>query len=715
MLEDKKVVLVFLLLIVALSFALKFEALNRYEVPPSPDYGNYLTQINIVHGNDVSGFGLRYPPLYFVMLSPFMGLDIFAVLKIAAALVFSLVAFPFFFVTKKFFNSNSIALVCTWLFVFFEGFSEMIAWGGNPNFLGISFMLLAIFFLIGAFKEPSKKNLLLTGFFLSLVVGTHFLVAAFTFSALLLFALLSLVFDRGSFGRVGKVLLVSGGLAAVFSVPYVGVYWTFFDTASGGLVEFNFLQQLNALSSGFVWMFRGTLVFFALMTVLGVFALAKQIKHDKTKSLLLCSLLLTPLLLALTTQDLSRWLYFLVLPVFISFGLALNSLVKASKTKKSLLFLLTICLTVAVVAETTVASINRLDTAINYYQSIDAEELQALNWIKTNTPTNATFATSGPNKIIGQDIAPGNSYAWWIEGFAERRCYHTGLTTWYTFEDERTQTQMLNQIFAGTNTIECGDFRVSENSPFALENPQVAITLEGQFQNLIFLSDSEQELIFSPAENNFVVWRESPIYAVNQTQELEYNTTYANATCTYNWTNLKVTKSVVVGVQASAVDVIFKVTPIDATLRQFTINLWPAYCSALSDYAVNGSTILLDQQLPCNFVAKTEISIVESNGEITNTSVLLHDPKYAIPVATYTLRPTEDSLSVHLRISVLNTPETGGQNVTVYSAYSLLKDLKIDYLFINKERTNEYNRFLNDSLHFSAVFENQKIAIFQVL
>jgi hypothetical protein len=169
------------------------------------------------------------------------------------------------------------------------------------------------------------------------------------------------------------------------------------------------------------------------------------------------------------------------------------------------------------------------------------------------------------------------------------------------------------------------------------------------------------------------------------------------------------------GVQASAVDVIFKVTPIDATLRQFTINLWPAYFSALSDYAVNGSTILLDQQLPCNFVAKTEISIVESNGEITNTSVLLHDPKYAIPVATYTLQPTEDSLSVHLRISVLNTPETGGQSVTVYSAYSLLKDLKIDYLFINKERTNEYNRFLNDSLHFSAVFENQKIAIFQVL
>ncbi len=716
MLENKKVVLAFLLLIVVLSFAIKFAALNRYAVPPSPDYGNYLTQINILHGNDVSGFGLRYPPVYFVALSPFLGLvDTFLLLKGAAALVFSLAAFPFFLVAKKFFSSNAAALVCTWLFVFFEGFSEMIAWGGNPNFLGISFLLLAMFFLIDAFKATSKKNLLLTGFFLSLVVGTHFLVAAFTFSALLLFALLNLIFNRGGFRKVGTALLISGGLATVFSLPYIGVYWTIFGTASGGLVQFNFLQQLSALSSGFLWMFRDTLVFFVLMSVLGVVALTKLVKHNKPNGLLLFSLLLTPLILAMTTQDLTRWLYFLVLPVFLSFGLALNSIGKIVNRKKSLIFLLTFCLVIAVLAQTTVASVNRLNTATAYYQSINSEEQDALNWIKTNTPTNAVFATSGPNKIIGEDVAPGNSYAWWVEGFAERKCCHTGLTTWYTFADERTETQMLNQVFAGTYIVDCGDLRVSENSPFASENPQVALSVAGQYQNLFFLNDAEQELVFSPVGNSSIVWRDSPAYAVNQTRMLECNSTYANATSTYEWANLELVKSVVVGLQASAVDVFFSVTPVGAALKEFKLNLWPAYFSDLTDYTVNGSTITLSQHLPCNAVVKTELTIAELNGEVNDTAVLLQDPKYSLPVVTYTLQPTGENLFIHLQISIPDSKQTEGmQEVTVYSSYDLLKGLNVDYLLINKERTNEYSRFLNDDLHFLVVFENEKIAIFQV-
>ncbi len=186
--NKRKLFWLILLLVVLVSFAVKFEALNKNESAPSPDYGNYLTQVNIINGIDVEGSGLRYNPLYFAILDGFLSLtDPFTALKILASLTFSIAAIPFFLLAKRLSNSLIFSIVCSWLFIFFEGYSEMISWGGNPNFLGISFMLLALFFLVGYFKDASKKNLILTGFFLSLVVGTHFLVAFYTLGAFLLF------------------------------------------------------------------------------------------------------------------------------------------------------------------------------------------------------------------------------------------------------------------------------------------------------------------------------------------------------------------------------------------------------------------------------------------------------------------------------------------------------------------------------------------------
>ena len=61
----------FLISIVVASFIIKFLALNTYEAPSSPDYGNYLTQVNIINGLDVGGLGLRYNPVFFVFLDSF--------------------------------------------------------------------------------------------------------------------------------------------------------------------------------------------------------------------------------------------------------------------------------------------------------------------------------------------------------------------------------------------------------------------------------------------------------------------------------------------------------------------------------------------------------------------------------------------------------------------------------------------------------------------
>jgi hypothetical protein len=689
-------------------------ALNKYEAPPSPDYGNYLTQVDILHGYDLRGLGLRYNPLFFVLLDVFLRFfDDFNALKVVASFVFSIIAIPFFLFARKLTGSYLAALICTWLFVFFEGYSEMIAWGGNPNFLGFSFMLMALFFLVNFVEKPSRENMLLTGFFLSLVVGTHFLVAAFVFFSFSIFFVLTWVSSRMSRDKIIKSFFPMVLIALVFSLPYFSVYLTFFKYSSPELVGFNILRQLNEISSNVEWMFRTQYLVIAVMILLGVFALAKYIKENKNNGLLLCSLFLAPFLLALVTDQPGRWFYFLPIPIILCFGIYLRNLFSAIRNSGREIFLLAFCLIFIIGFETTISSINRLETAIDYYQAIGGDELQALRWIKENTATNAVFATSGPNKIIG---GVGNSYSWWIEGYSKRKCIPAGVPEFFSYQYERDEVRIANRIFAGTYSIEYGNIRLVESFPAGMGNPEVGALVNGYYQNVLFLNDGEQQLVFSPVENEQVTWYEAPFYAKNKTSSIYYNESLANMTFTYEWPNLKLTRSVIIGSEPSFVDIIFQIFPINSTFRQFKINLWASFYTSLENYEIESSTIALYQKIPSNDIVKTKIALLQTNGELNDTKVLFRDPKYSMPVATYSFEPLQNNLFVHIRVSIVaSLSSANDQGIYFYNSYDLIKDLGIDYIFLNKNRINEYRRFLSEHEHFTVAFENDSIIIFKVV
>lgn len=699
---------------VIISFIVKFNALNKFEAPPSPDYGNYLSQVDIIHGYDLRGLGPRYNPLFFVLLDGFLFfLDAFTALKLAAAFVFSIVAIPFFLFVKKICNSQLAALVSTWFFVFFEGYSEMITWGGNPNFLGFSFLLLVFVFLVDSCENPTKRNILLTGLFLSLVVGTHFLVAFFIFSSLLFFAFLSLLFSHKN--RVGaiKPLVLSFSVAALLSLPYISVYLTFFKYSPSGLVSFNVAEKLSEIPSSFAWMFRTQYLAAVVITVLGIFALTKYVKENRNNALILCTLFLMPLILAALTTQPGRWLYFLPIPMIACFGLYLRNLFKAVKNAGKEILLLAFCLILVIGAETTIASISRLETATDYYQTIHSDELEALKWIKENTAPNTTVATSGSTMLGG---GGGNSYGWWIEGYSKRKCVFSGNPEFYSYSYEREEVNVANRIFAGNYLFEYNNVRVSESFPSGMGNPEIATLINGEYQNVLFLNDGGQELVFSPVENQQIIWYETPSYAENKESIIYCNETFANATFTYEWSRLILTRTVIMNPQQSSIDVIFEILPINSTLKQFKISLWPSFYTSLENFEINGSTTSLFIRTPSNKIVETKVAIIQTNGELNETMVLFKDPKYSMPVATYSLKPLQSTLSVRIRISIV-TNDTNNRTIQFFNSYSLIKDLGIDYIFLNKKRVNEYQRFLNDSQHFTIVFplkENETIAVFKV-
>jgi len=711
-----------LMLPIVVSFAINFTSLNSYIAPPGPDYGNYLTQVSIINGHDIIGLGLRYNPIFYVLLDPFLTLfDELTALKIVASIVFSVAVIPFFLLAKKLSHSYLAALITSWTFVFFEGYSEMIAWGGNPNFLGFSFMLLTLFFIINSFEQPSKKYILLSGLSLSLVIGTHFLVTAFVFLLFFIFFIMTMFLNRENFGRIAKALLYIIGVSAVFSLPYIPVYNAFAQYSSSGLVGFNFLQGVNAAIAGLEWMFRDQTLIIITMAALGILALWAHAKENRNEVSILCGLFILPFILGILTEDPDRWFYFLPIPVMLSFAVFLGDIfaaikhVKSVRTRKVTL-LLTSCFILAIIVIGTIFSVNRLEGAINYYQSIGNDEIQALNWVKENTAANATFSTSGPNKVIGGDWAPGNSYSWWIEGISQRKCFGTGFPTWYTYEDERSEAIMANRIFAGNYVFEFNDLRVSDNFPAPSGNPQIAVLSDGQYQNVLFMNDAEDGISFSPNGDQQVIWSQTPFYAGIKTMNVYHNQTWGNATFSYSWPGLELVRSVIMNSEQPYVDVIFKLTPLNSTLRQFTLDFWVSFFSSLQSYEVQGSNVTLYQTLPSNEQVETRISILETNGALNNTQVFLKDPKYSMPLATYSLTPLQNSLFLRIRISIITkTTRANNHALDFYNSYNLINDLKINYVFLNKNRMEEYDRFLNDPEHFKIVFENGSIIIFRVI
>ncbi|MEM2424553.1 MAG: hypothetical protein QXM00_08770 [Candidatus Bathyarchaeia archaeon] len=718
LMAKEKLCIPLLLLTVITSFIIKFNALCRYEIPPSPDYGNYLVQVDVLRGYDIRGFGLQYPPVYFILLDLILRLfDEFTALKLMASIVFSIAAIPFFLLVKVLTTSSLSALISTWFFIFFEGYSEMIAWGGNPNFLGFSFILLTLLFLERSLKNPVKKNILLTGFFLSLSVGTHLLVTAFMLTLIPIFILLNIAFNMEKGRNTIKILFYSSSLGVIFSLPYSTTYFNCLKHFSADLIRLNFIRQLSEFQSSFTWMFRETYVIDVIIAILDIFALAKYMRENKTSGLLLCSLFLAPILLALSTAHPSRWLYFLPIPLFACFGIYLKKSLannRGSITGKRCfppIVYLVILLALGAGA-TTFLSVNRLNVAIDYYQTIGDKELEALKWIRENTLPNSLFITSGPTRIE----RGGNSYSWWVEGYSKRKCIPAADPEFFSYLYERIEVDFANHIFAGRYAFDCGPIQVSENFPSGGGNPMLAALINSQYQKILFLNDAEMEITLSPKENKNVTLREVPFHAEKKIEEIRFNETWLNATFIYTWQHLIMYRSIMAGSGQSYLNVIFRISPVNASIKLFNINFRSPPYMQLEEYRIDESAVYIRQRTPLNRIIKLEIAVQQSNAEINYIKLNPKDSNYSMPLISFSLKPRQKDLYLALRVSIdaSGSPDSANQKLKLYDSHELIRNLKVKYVLIDKNRADEYYRFLLDPENFTPVFQNERITIFRV-
>ncbi len=713
-------------IIFSVTFIVNFTFLNNYAAPSGADYGNYLTQVDILNGMDLRGWGLRHQPVYFMILDLLTKIfDDFTALKVGAALVFSIIVIPFFMLAKKLSGSTIASAIATGIFTLFISNTEMISWGGNPNFLAFSFMILAIYFIIDLISKPTKKSIILAGFFLSLVIGTHILVTIFTFGILTLFTVLSFIFVKNRKDTVKsniKNVLYLFLVVAAFSIPYVTFYLTYFRNSASEIaeshlftlpyIEFSFSSIVGAWST-IVW-------YIAVVSIgaTGIFWLSRYyVKEKKGNALLIGSLLIVPLALFLVTSQPLRWLYFLPIPFLLCFSIYSKNLFADVKlSKKTTIQLCAVLFMVIIAMESIDIGVSWLSQSTIYYQFIKEDENEALNWIKRYTAPDAVFATSGHASDIG---GGGNSYAWWVEGYADRICMFTGNLKFYSFQFERENVRTTNRIFAGTYIANFSNLEVSDSVPLGEHNPLVTIFIDDQYEDLFTINDAQNHLLLSPAGDEQTMSKVAG-YAENGVVNVTSSKSMVNITITYDQPDFVLTRSLIMTNDTTAVDVIYHITPKNSTLREFKINIWSLFETSLEDCNIDQNAVAtVTGQIESTDVA-AKINVVEDNGGLAGARVIFPNPADSKPVVNYIFEPQQNDIYAHLKITITSPTPEQDQNqqgksieVDLDSTYSQLESLGVDYIFVSKYRS-EYYRFLYDESHFSIAYENGGIAIFKV-
>ena len=725
-LEKRKWFLLLIAMIVTtISACTRFIILNQNPAMPGADFGNYLAVVHIIEGNDVTGEGLRYPPLFFLALIPFIKVfgEMLA-LKVFSSVVASISCIPFFFLAKRW-TRLSVAFGATVLFTFSKYLIDMTAWGGSPNFLAIAFMLTGFYFLDRALSESENRRRfsLIVGSMIGLVFLTYHLTLVIFLFTLLFLLIIEAVWARQ---RCRSALLPAYAWmipsTVVLSIPAVSVYLRMQETASSSLAaskvatlsSFIGPEGLQAVIGPFLIAWVIVYIFSACVIVL---AIRHPVKPGHKESLLAATIFSPVTVAFLMVGDIpGRGLAFLTIPLFLCVGLVVEMLIRKDahiarwsfpSRLKPVVFSI---FSIGVLFMGVLGAI-WLDNAVEFYEIVGDGEIEAFDWIRDNTAAESTFATSGSALSY---VKEGNVIGWWLQGYCERPTVMAGLRMYRLFQDEIESVVDMNRLFSGEHVFENGRLRVSETYPLLhMANPLVAVNRNDQYLDLLWFNDNEHAIYYTATQDSTDILRANMWDATNESLDIETDGS------SYTWTvwratdDIEMVRRTTIKDIEGVVEVTFQINPLSSSsIQGISLRLWPT-SGTFTDLGCTEAHARFSIADMIGNGAIVEASVGEGSGRIQAVYHEDADPLYGLPRVSVDLSG-EGAVEVDLRIIPDESDLDTICRLGYYNAYDLISKYGIDYLFERSSMVNEIERFRPYPDIFSVVYETSAVVIFKV-
>lgn len=645
-------------------------------------YANGLLGVTWPLWNEKS---LNYPPLFPTILAILVyltGDPVFSI-KFLAVLTFSLRPLIVFLSSILLFKRLSVSVSAGIIMMMLPIHVEMLGWGGYPNLLSSSLLMISITLLITWLKGNSRKLLLLL-FITSALIGIGHNLTFLVYSTTLLILLAASLTLRRRTAAL-KILSVFSFTLGIYAFYIFAFLWPL-DYLIYNEAAHYYLKV--SLASGFLtWIFKSEFFFLTLYALMAVTIVSALLTRKMlTEISVLTAWLMAPLLLINLHElgialDYQRVFIFFVEPFVIlamgsqefffsmsgesknpslaklkEWALRIFGYILINFITRIFRLLLVIALVFAIFSSIAYgySTFKSVDEWYNFRDNYgDSEKLEIIKLIKDNIPNDSVI-------VAEEEIAR------WIEGYSSRRVLMYTHPMYLFVKGEHERAYLARTILLSSYCLTNDIVTIYEPyDPRENISSRIALKTRGALEEVFFLESNSS---YVEGYHNLEAFREY----ISNAESVKITEGEDNIIVSYIFKNFLIEKTLSIDPKNNKASLSFKIESLNSSVKldRIIIELrkWPT--RTIWEVKVKGNGTLL---------ATTDI------GEFTiETNSITAFP------FTFILHPHHKAI---IEVSVSEKQQTG-REVKLINSRDLMREFNVNYIVIPRIQDSKFERYI---------------------
>lgn len=429
-----------------LVFSIRLFHFRWNSAPSGSDGGQWLAFAHQLFGEEKVRAGFEsYPPLFPFLVRVVSQGDGLLTLKLLGVFTSVFISVPAYLLLRTALYPAVAAVLAT-AAALTPYQSEVLSFGGYPQLLGSSFLLLAIFFLLYGLKTGWNRWFLLASLFNAGVAGSNIIPASMMIGATVVILLLWYITQRRGGSafpiRIRSLMLYWAAPSALLWLPFYGIYRDYFvSVKQAGISQryFPLTDIIYWLSGGWRWEFAMWLAIFIVFALVMLLTFRKVLNEQPALAIASFAVLLCGLVGVLFLGEL-RFSSFVEIGLVLASGVLASRVVPVLSNPESRQRHLTIALAALFITVSVIGLMGyrRFMIAYNWYTVVDNTAMDGLVWLRENRVPGA--------KVAATNSKHGHIYGWWIEGFAHMPTLMVGDARLFVGAKEHDQVALARRL-----------------------------------------------------------------------------------------------------------------------------------------------------------------------------------------------------------------------------------------------------------------------------